>query len=377
MTKPVFALFAAVFVSAAACSDKPALTASGLDPKAFESEYNGAPTALYTLHNSSGMEVAITNFGGRIVSVMVPDKEGKMQDVVLGFDNVKDYFPENHSSDFGAAIGRYANRIAGGRFTLDGTEYTLPQNNGKNCLHGGTTGWQYQVYTVKEAAENRLCLVRVSPDGDNGFPGNVQATVTYTLTEDNRIEIDYEAFTDAPTVVNMTNHAYFNLSGDPAGHLVTDDVLTLNASSFTPVDEDLIPTGEIVPVEGTPMDFRQAKAIGQDIKADYEQLKRGNGYDHNWVLSCAPGTPAAELYCPLSGIGVQVYTSEPGIQVYTGNFLDGTVKGKKGIAYPQRSAVCLETQHFPDSPNQPAFPSTVLRPGETYRSHCTYAFFVR
>ena len=380
MTKPIFVFLAAAMLGLSACSPKPSLTASGLDPKAFEDGYNGAATALYTLRNASGMEVCITNFGGRIVSVTLAGKDKRVRDVVLGFDKVKDYFPENHQSDFGAAIGRYANRIAGGRFTLDGKEYILPQNNGENCLHGGTTGWQYQVYTAQEADERHLKLVRVSPDGDNGFPGKVEATVTYTLTDDNRIDIAYEAVTDAPTVINMTNHAYFNLSGDPAGHLVTEDILQINASAFTPVDKSLIPLGENVPVQDTPMDFRIPRPIGPSATdTGFEQIAIGNGLDHNWVLDTAGdiGQVAAELYCPESGIGLQVYTTEPGIQVYSGNFLDGTVTGKKGIAYPQRSAICLETQHFPDSPNQEAFPSTVLRPGEKYQSRCIFAFFVR
>ena len=374
MKKALFTLCAAAFLTA--CSTQVPLTQSGLDPKAFESSYNGAPTALYTLTNTHGMEVCITNFGGRIVSILVPDRDGEMRDVVLGFDKVQDYFPENNQTDFGAAIGRYANRINQGRFTLDGVEYQLPLNNFGHCLHGGPTGWQYQVYKVLEADGQQLKLGLTSPDGDNGFPGNVQATVTYTLTEDNGLDIAYEATTDAPTVINMTNHAYFNLSGNPATHSITDDVLWINATHFTPVDSTFMTTGEILPVAGTPFDFTQAKPIGQDIQADCQQVRNGRGYDHNWCLDTDRDIAAlaAELYCPESGINLKVYTDEPGIQVYAGNFLDGSVTGKKGIAYPLRSAICLETQHYPDSPNKPQWPSVVLRPRETYTSHCIFSF---
>lgn len=357
----------------------PKLTKSGLNPKDFENEYNGAKTALYCLTNDSGMEVAITNFGGRIVSIMVPDRDGAFRDVVLGFDKVSDYFPENNSTDFGAAIGRYANRIAGGKITIDGQEYQLPQNNFGHCLHGGPTGWQYQVYDVVSADSKSLKLLRVSPDGDNNFPGTVKAYVTYTLTDDNRIDISYEATTDAPTFINMTNHSYFNLSGDPAGHAVTEDDLYINAACFTPVDSTFMTTGEILPVEGTPMDFTTAKPIGKDIAADCVQLRNGNGYDHNWVLSTGGNITevAAELYCPDTGIDLKVYTDEPGIQVYTGNFLDGTVKGKQGASYTFRHAVCLETQKYPDTPNKPEWPSALLLPGQTYTSRCIFAFGVK
>ena len=357
----------------------PKLTASGLNPDNFVNTYNGAPTALYTLTNASGMEVCITNFGGRIVSIMVPDREGNLQDVVLGFDKVSDYFPENNQTDFGAAIGRYANRINQGKITLEGKEYQLPQNNFGHCLHGGPTGWQYQVYDVVEADASHIKLLRVSPDGDNNFPGQVKAYVTYTLTEDNKIDIVYEATTDAPTVINMTNHSYFNLSGDPANNSVLHHRLSLNSSSFTPVDNTYMTTGEIVSTEGTPFDFRKVKTVGKDIKADNEQIRNGNGYDHNWVLNTGGDISkmAASLYYPITGIALFVYTDEPGIQVYSGNFLDGTVTGKHGIVYQQRTGICLETQHYPDSPNKPDWPSVVLRPGETYHSHTIFAFSVK
>ncbi len=376
MKKTLISLCAAAIALVACAPKEAALTASGLDPKNFENSYNGAPTALYTLTNANGMEVCITNFGGRIVSVMVPDKDGKLQDVVLGFDKVSDYFPENNASDFGAAIGRYANRINQGQITIDGETIQLPQNNFGHCLHGGPTGWQYQVYTCVEADAKHVKLLRESPDGDNNFPGNVKAYVTYTLTEDNAIDIAYEATTDKATVINLTNHSYFNLSGDPAGHSIVDDLLYVNAANFTPVDSTYMTTGEIRPVVDTPFDFTTLHAIGDKITADCEQVRNGNGYDHNWCLDTAGDITkvACELYCPLTGIDMKVYTDEPGVQVYSGNFLDGTVTGKKGITYQQRTGICLETQHYPDTPNKPEWPTAVLRPGETYTSHCIFAF---
>ena len=365
----------------AACSQKKevALTASGLNPDDFVDTFNDAPTALYTLTNANGMEVCITNFGGRIVSILVPDNQGKMTDVVLGFDKVSDYFPHNNQTDFGASIGRYANRINQGKITLDGKEYQLPQNNFGHCLHGGPTGWQYQVYECVEADASHVKLLRVSPDGDNNFPGEVKAYVTYTLTDDNKIDIAYEATTDAPTVINMTNHSYFNLAGDPANHSVTEDILYVNASYYTPVDDTYMTTGEIATVLDTPFDFRSEHAVGRDIAADNEQIRNGNGYDHNWVLDTKGDISqvAVELWCPDNGIDLKVYTDEPGIQIYSGNFLDGTVTGKKGIQYLQRRGICLETQKYPDTPNKPEWPSAVLRPGETYHSHCIFAFGVK
>ena len=362
----------------AACSQQKNLTVSGLNPKDFKATYNGQPTALYTMTNAKGMEVCVTNFGGRIVSIMVPDKDGKMQDVVLGFDKVSDYFPENNQTDFGAAIGRYANRINQGKFTLDGVEYQLPQNNFGHCLHGGPTGWQYQVYECVEADAQHVKLLRVSPDGDNNFPGEVKAYVTYTLTDSNKLEIAYEATTTAPTVINMTNHSYFNLSGDPERSIV-NDILCVNSDSYTPVDSTYMTTGEILPVKNTPFDFTTPTVIFSFIDSNHEQIKNGNGYDHNWVLKTKGDITklAALLYSPASGITMMVYTDEPGIQVYSGNFLDGTVTGKKGITYQQRSGICLETQKYPDTPNKPEWPSAVLRPGETYHSHTIFAFSSR
>ena len=365
----------------AGCSQKKeaALTASGLNPDDFIDTFNDAPTALYTLTNANGMEVCITNFGGRIVSILVPDNQGQMKDVVLGFDKVSDYFPHNNQTDFGASIGRYANRINQGKITLDGKEYQLPQNNFGHCLHGGPTGWQYQVYECVEADAAHVKLLRVSPDGDNDFPGEVKAYVTYTLTDDNKIDIQYEATTDATTVINMTNHSYFNLAGDPANHSVIEDILYVNSSYYTPVDDTYMTTGEIATVLDTPFDFRSPHAVGRDIAADNEQIRNGNGYDHNWVLDTKGDISqvAVELWCPTTGIDLKVYTDEPGIQIYSGNFLDGTVIGKKGVTYLQRRGICLETQKYPDTPNKPQWPSAVLRPGETYRSHCIFAFGVK
>lgn len=355
------------------------LTVSGLDAARFDSTYNDLPVALYTLKNTSGMEVCVTNFGGRIVSIAVPDRTGKMRDVVLGFDNIRDYFPENNDSNFGAVIGRYGNRINQGLITIDSVQYQLPRNNYGHCLHGGPDGWHYRVFEVVEADNSHIKLALESPDGDAGFPGTVKASVTYTLTANNALDIVYEATTDAPTVINMTNHSYFNLSGEPENHTILDDELTINASGYTPVDDTFMTTGEIAPVEGTPFDFRKPKLIGEEIEADNEQLHNGHGYDHNWVLDTEGDISkvAAELYCPVTGIDMKIYTVEPGLQVYVGNFLNGSVRGKRGVAYEIRTAICMETQHYPDSPNKPQWPSVELRPGETYLSHSIYAFGVK
>lgn len=376
--KRVFNIIAGAAIAAlcvSACTAGPAMTLSGLDPKDFEGECNGKATALYTLTNANGMEVCVTNFGGRLVSVMVPDRDGKMTDVILGFDNVVDYMTK--PSDFGASIGRYANRIGGAAFVLDGETVNLDKNDGDNCLHGGAEGWQYQVYDAELIEPQTLKLTMVDPDGHMGFPGTVTAVVTYTLTDDNAIDISYSGTTDKPTVLSMTNHAYFNLSGNHAAE-GTDQILYVNADKFTPADEKLIPTGEMRPVEGTPFDFRTPKAIGQDIDADYDQLVLGNGYDHNWVLNTGGDISklALSVYSPATGILLEEYTDQPGVQVYTGNFLTGEVAGKHGVKYPKRASVCIETQLFPDSPNKPEWPSATLRPEETYTHRCIYKFSV-
>ena len=307
-----------------ACQQKPdkVSTLSGLDPVKFSTEVNHSQTNLYTLKNKSGMEVCITNFGGRIVSIMVPDKDGKMQDVVLGFDNIDDYI--RIPSDFGASIGRYANRIAQGRFVLDNDTIQLPQNNFGHCLHGGPQGFQYRVFDAELLNPQELQLTYRAEDGEEGFPGNITCKVVMKLTDDNAIDIQYEAETDKPTIVNMTNHSYFNLEGDAgnnSGHL-----LMVDADYYTPVDSTFMTTGEIVPVEGTPMDFRTPTPVGERINDyDFVQLKNGNGYDHNWVLNTKGDVTrkCASLKSPKTGIVLDVYTNEPGIQVYAGNFLDG------------------------------------------------------
>lgn len=356
-------------------TQQPELTLSGLNPANFETMVDGTkPTKLYTLKNQSGMEVCITNFGGRIVSIMVPDKNGKMTDVVLGFDSIADY--QNIPSDFGASIGRYANRINQGKITIEGQEIQLPQNNFGHCLHGGPTGWQYQVYEASQTNDSTLVLTMNSADGDNNFPGNVTAHVTYTLTSDNAIDINYDATTDKTTVINMTNHSYFNLNGDPSKP-ATDNILYLASDSITPVDSTFMTTGEMMAVKDTEFDFNTPTAIAPRVtQFENEQIKFGNGFDHNWVLKTKGDINqlAAKLTSPTTGITLEVYTNEPGIQVYTGNFLDGTVKGKKGIVYPQRASVCLETQHYPDSPNKPQWPSVLLKAGDTYQSRCIFKF---
>lgn len=372
-------LYMAAVALVNSCATAPDKTLSGLSGDDFIAEFDGKKTALYTLTNAAGMEVCVTNFGGRIVSVMVPDRNGDMKDVVLGFDNVANYADKvNTPSDFGASIGRYANRINKGRIVIDGETIQLPQNNFGHCLHGGPDGWQYQVYDAVQPDKSSLVLTMHSPDGDSGFPGEVTAVVTMTLTDDNAIDIRYEAETTAKTVVNMTNHAYFNLSGDPSRR-VDDHLMQINADCFTPVDSTFMTTGEILSVENTPMDFRQPSAIGSDIKNfGFQQIRFGNGFDHNWCLNTKgdDSQVAARVVCPDTGICLEVFTDEPGVQFYSGNFLDGTCTGKNGIVYEQSVAFCLETQKYPDSPNKPEWPSAYLEPGQKYSSHCVYRFSV-
>ena len=360
----------------AACTPKAEkATDSGLLQSNFRTEVDGKKTDLYILRNKNNMEVCITNFGGRIVSVMVPDKDGQMRDVVLGFDSIQDYISK--PSDFGASIGRYANRINQGKFTLDGVEYQLPRNNYGHCLHGGPQGFQYRVYDAVQLNPQELQLTYVAKDGEEGFPGNITCKVLMKLTDDNAIDIQYEAETDKPTIVNMTNHSYFNLDGDAGSN--AEHLLTIYADYYTPVDSTFMTTGEIVPVEDTPMDFRTPMPVGERINDfDFVQLKNGNGYDHNWVLNAKGdiNRRAASLKSQKTGIVLDVYTNEPGVQVYAGNFLDGSLTGKKGITYNQRASVCLETQKYPDTPNKPEWPSAVLRPGEKYMSQCIFKFSV-
>jgi aldose 1-epimerase len=347
-----------------------------VEKQPFGKTADGTPVDLYTLTNSKGVRVAITNYGGIVVSLFTPDRNGNPGDIVLGFERLEDYL-KGHPY-FGAIIGRYGNRIAKGRFTLDGVEYKLAQNNGENHLHGGLVGFDKKVWKARDfvdAEGQHLELRYTSPDGEEGYPGNLDVTVTYSLNEQNQLRIDYVATTDKPTVVNLTNHSYFNLAGegDILGHL-----LRLNADYFTPVDAGLIPTGELRPVKGTPFDFTEPTPIGARIEQDDEQLRYGRGYDHNFVLRGGGSlAEAAEVYEPKTGRVLRVLTTEPGVQFYTGNFLDGTLRGKYGRVYHRRTGFCLETQHFPDSPNKPHFPTTVLRPGQTYRSTTIYEFSAR
>ncbi len=348
-----------------------------MQTKNFGTTPDGKPVTLYTLRNKQGMEVSITNFGAAVVALKTPDRQGKFADVVLGYDDLAGY--ENDKSFFGATIGRYGNRIAHGKFTLNGKAFTLAKNDGENHLHGGVKGFNKVVWEAKDvsAADGpALQLDYTSKDGEEGYPGNLAVQVTYTLTNNNELRIDYRATTDKPTVVNLTNHSYFNLAGQ--GDILQHQ-LRLNAGKFTPVDATLIPTGELRSVTGTPFDFSTPTAIGARIGNDDEQLKFGKGYDHNFVLDGSLGTlrPAAQVYEPTTGRVMDVLTTEPGIQFYSGNFLDGKAHGKSGTMYQHRSAFCLETQHFPDSPNKSSFPTTVLNPGTQYQTTTIYRFSAR
>lgn len=338
---------------------------------------------LYTLENKNGVRIDITNYGGTIVRWLVPDRNGKLEDITLGFNTIGEYVEK--SPYFGCIVGRYANRIANGQFVLDGVTYKLPINNdpgGMPCsLHGGIKGFDKRVWDakiIKDETGKGLKLHYLSKDGEEGYPGNLDVTVTYHLTQDNKLVIDYRATTDKATPVNLTNHAYFNLKGEGNGNIL-DHVLMIKASSMTPVNAGLIPTGEITPVAGTPFDFTEQYPIGERINEDDQQLKFGLGYDHNWVLDNQSGDMAlaATLYEPESGRLMKVFTSQPGLQFYSGNFLDGTLIGKSGKNYVFRGGLCLETQHYPDSPNQPQFPSTILRPGEVYQTRTAYQFTVK
>lgn len=334
---------------------------------------DGRQVDHYTLTNADQMTVEIITYGGIITAIRVPDRSGTLKNLVLGFDRLADY--ETRSPYFGCIAGRYANRIAKGRFSLDGKTYQLATNNGVNALHGGVKGFDKQVWTAQTAEDQNeasLTLSYLSVDGEEGYPGNLQVTVVYTLTATNDLRIDYAAVTDAPTIINLTNHSYFNLAG---GGSIENHLLMLNADRYTPVDDTSIPTGELAPVDGTPFDFRTPTRIGDLIRTPHPQIIIGRGYDHNFVLNPADtDTLAARLHDPKSGRVLDVYTTEPGVQFYSGSFLDGSLVGSGGETYRQGDALCLETQHFPDSPNQPHFPSTVLRPGETFRSSTIFSF---
>ncbi len=352
--------------------------------KAFGQTADGQALSLYTLTNSHGAQVQITNFGGTVTSIKVPDRRGKLGDVVLGYDSPASYVKNTGGTYFGALIGRYANRVAKGHLVVDGTPYQLAINNKPNTLHGGKVGFNQKVWTaasVRAAHGVALALRYVSPDGEENFPGTLTVKVVYTWTDDNALKIDYTATTDKDTVVNLTNHSYFNLNGAGNGTIL-DTKLMFNANRYTPVDAVAIPLGPLAPVAGTPFDFRRPVAIGARVNQPNQQLEFGHGYDHNFVLngyrsgSTVPRL-AARAYAPRSGRVLTAYTTEPGMQLYTGNFLDGNIHGKGGKAYVRRGAFCLEAQHFPDAPNHPAYPTTMLKPGQVYRQTTIYQFSVR
>ncbi|WP_295936082.1 aldose epimerase family protein [uncultured Alistipes sp.] len=349
-----------------------------LPAEAFQTTVDGKAVALYTLH-AGDVTMQVTNYGARVVSLWTPDRDGKYEDIVLGYETIDRYINNTGERFLGAVVGPYANRIANGRFILDGVEYTLPQNNGENTLHGGLLGIDRVVWDVVCATDSQIVLKYLRPDGQDGFPGNLLIEMTYTLTPDNEFRIDYKATTDKPTVVNLSNHPFFNLKGEGNGTIL-DNVLTINASYTTPTDAGQIPTGELADVAGTPFDFRTPHVIGERIDADDEQLRNGLGYDHNWVVDrkTADGVEyMATLSEPTLGRTVEVLGDQPGIQVYTGNFFDGASNGKYGKPLRYRESVALETQKYPDSPNHESFPSTVLRPGEVYTQVCIYKFGVK
>lgn len=385
--KKLAVIFAcAVFIAGTSCNNSGKKATSGSDSSGagqipdssnFNQQVDGKQVNLYILKNKNNMQMAVTNYGGRMVSLLVPDKDGKLTDVILGYDKLDSYSKKGEPF-FGALIGRYGNRIGNAKFTLNGKTYNLPANDGPNTLHGGPEGFNTKVWDAKQLSDNSLELTYLSKDGEEGFPGNLNVKVIYSLTDSNELKIDYTATTDKPTVVNLTNHAYYNLDGAGSATILNHELM-INADKFTPVDSTLIPTGKLESVKGTPFDFTSSTAIGARINADNEQLKNGKGYDHNFVLNKTGNemSLAAKVKGPKTGIVMEVYTDQPGIQFYSGNFLTGKENdGKGGKAYAHRSAFCLETQHFPDSPNKPQFPSTELKPGETYKTISVYKFSV-
>jgi aldose 1-epimerase len=371
----IHAALAAILVLCTACGDR----RKQLDSRSFGTTKDGTAVNLYKLTNTKGMAVEITNYGGIITSILVPDRQGKFADVALGFDSLDGYLGEHPY--FGAIVGRYGNRIANGRFSIGSNTYTLAKNNGENALHGGLRGFDKVVWSAKEFTEKGargVELKYLSKDGEEGYPGDLDVGVRYTLTDANELRIDYSATTTKPTVVNLTNHSYFNLAGQGEGDILGHEV-TINADRFTPVDAGLIPTGELRSVTGTPFDFTLRMPIGARIDAENEQIRLGGGYDHNFALNGQRGMMrlVAEVIEPKSGRTMQVHTTQPGMQFYTGNFLDGTIRGKGGKIYGKRYGFCMETQHFPDSPNKPAFPPTLLKPGEQYVTQTSYTFTTR
>ncbi len=350
-----------------------------LDPAGFQKTIDGKQTDLYKLSNANGMEVYVTNYGAVIAAILAPDRDGNMDDIALGYNDVERYGMAG-DPNFGAVVGRFGNRIDGGKFTLDGKTYDLPINedNNNNQLHGGKKGFGELVWDVVGVSDNAITLGLKSPDGDMGYPGTLDVLVEYVLTNENELEVGYRAVTDAPTVINLTQHTYFNLLGEGKADIL-DHELMMKADHFIPIDERSIPTGIIAPVKGTPMDFTTPMKIGSRVNEDFEQLVVGNGYDHCWVINKEKEglELCATVYCEETGRFMEVLTTEPGVQLYIGNFLDGSQVGKSGAAYEHRSGLCLETQHYPDSPNQPDFPSTVLRPGEEYYTKTVFKFSVK
>lgn len=372
LTFAAVALLPALFTLSCASNKKPVI-ARQITHRPFGKTPEGEQVDLYTLTNAKGAEATISTYGGAIVSLKVPDRNGVMGDIVLGFDKFEDYLkPQPY---FGAIIGRYANRIAHGKFTLTGVDYTLAKNDGDNSLHGGIRGFDKRLWTAREGPLQALELSYVSPDREEGYPGTLSVTVTYTLTDNNELQLDYSATTDKDTILNLTNHSYFNLAGQGEGDVLSHRV-TIYANRFTPVDKNLIPTGELRDVYNTPFDFTQAHEIGERIDSDDEQLVFGNGYDHNFVLNSGGASLeiVAKVTEPESGRVMEVLTTEPGLQFYTANHLDGTLTGKGGKTYRRRSAFCMETQHFPDSPNRPQFTRVILNPGVHYQSTTIYRF---
>lgn len=355
-------------------NDLPLLTES-----AFKTEIDGKAVALYTLKSSSGLTMQVTNLGARVVSLWVPDKNGKFEDIVLGYESIDRYINNKGERFLGPIVGRYANRIAKGQFELDGTTYQLPINNNGQALHGGLKGLDMVVWNVDKVSDNEIQMSYVSPDGEEGFPGTMKLSLTYMLTPENEFKITYAATTDKATVINLSHHGLFNLKGEGNGTII-DHILTINASNTTPVDSVLIPSGEIASVEGTPFDFRKPTSIGERIDVENEQLKNGAGYDHNWVIDRKTDKNVelvASIYEPASGRKMEVWTDQPGLQFYSGNFFDGKVAGKTDKPLKYREAFALETQHFPDSPNHANFPTTRLNPGEIYTQTCIYKFSIQ
>ncbi len=367
-------IYALIFVFAISCTSEKKQDIQLMDAQNFSKTIDGKEVNLFTLKNKNGLVTQITNFGGRVVSLWVPDKKGTFADVSIGYNNIDSYI-NNTETFFGALIGRYGNRIGKGQFVIEEDTFKLDINDGENSLHGGSLGFHKQVWDAKQVGENKLELTYTSADGEQGYPGTAEIKVVYELTDADELKIEYFATTDKPTHINLTNHTYFNLAGEGSG-TINDHLLMINADGYTPVDAGLIPTGEIATVENTPFDFRTATAIGARVNDDNGQLKLGGGYDHNWVLNTTDEefTLAATLKDPVSGRTMDVLTTEPGIQFYGGNFISGEFDGKYGKKLNYRESLCLETQHFPDSPNQESFPSTLVQPGEEYHTTTIYKF---